>query len=103
MGLVGEDHFFGAAECRKLSELTGGTAHTIAVTEVSVDQSVHWMEPTDIGVEFLNTIQQEHELAHTGGVQVLFADGSARFISENTAPETIHSLMSVSESVVGEF
>jgi prepilin-type processing-associated H-X9-DG protein len=44
------------------------------------------------------------KLAHIGGVQAAFADGSVRFLSETLAPEIRRAVISINgKEVVGEF
>lgn len=103
MGLVGDDHFFGEDRPCRIRDIAGGTSSTIAVTEVPIAQAVHWMEPTDTAIEFFTSINQDQEVAHEGGVQVLLADGSARFISLSIENEIVEKLISISESAEGEW
>jgi prepilin-type processing-associated H-X9-DG protein len=59
---------------------------------------IHWMEPRDLTVEeavtFLtNPAASEFQQAHPGGANVLFADGSVRFLPESTDPAIVRALL----------
>ena len=103
MGLVGDDHFFNGSQPRTIAEITGGTANVVAVMEVPVDSAIHWMEPRDDAISFVTNMQPEYELAHSGGVQVLGADGYVRFLSQKADSEVIQEAISISRSVTAEW
>lgn len=80
VGLKGINSCFHPDRPRPFSEITDGISQTAMVIEVSSEQSVHWMAPQDHGAEFLMSFGTETDLAHTGGTQVSFADGSVHFL-----------------------
>ena len=104
LAVVGENSCFHPTKPRAISEITDGTSNTLMVIEVPVKQAVHWMSPQDADEQMVLNISLDDKLAHTGGVQSAFADGSARFLSATMAPETRRAVISINgEEVVGEF
>lgn len=51
------------------------------VTEISPEDAIHWMAPQDDTERFLLALDEETPLAHTGGMHMLFVDGSVQFMS----------------------
>lgn len=102
MALVGEDHCFPGEttlnfdQIRQISQ-SNIIPLKITVVEVPASRSVHWMKPEDSGVSYLQGLHKGSEANHTGGCQVGFLDGSARFISSTTDQQVLKSLMFLSE------
>lgn len=104
MALVGEQLALHPSRGRKMSEIEDGTTNTLFVVEVTRDRAVHWMEPLDIDAEVLLATAAEPGQSHMGGFQAVFIDGFARFLSSNTAPETLRSIATINgQETVGEF
>jgi hypothetical protein len=104
LAVVGENACFHPTKPRAISEITDGTSNTIMVIEVPVKQAVHWMSPYDADEQMVLNINPTKKLAHIGGVQAALADGSARFLSVDMAPETRRALISINgKEVVGEW
>ena len=104
LAVVGENACFHPTKPRAISEIADGTSNTIMVIEVPVKQAVHWMSPHDADEQTVLNISLDDKLAHTGGVQSAFADGSARFLSVTMAPETRRAVISINgKEVVGEW
>jgi len=84
-------------EAVNIARVMDGTANTILAIEVA-GSDIHWMEPRDLTVEeavtFITNPAATGLLhAHPGGVNVLKADGSVRFLPESTDPEMVRSLL----------
>lgn len=95
MGMVGPDACLHPTKPRSLSEITDGTSETLMVIETSPQQAVHWMAPQDEGVQFLLSFNEEDELDHDFGMNVLFADGSARFVTAAMSDAARQALVTV--------
>jgi prepilin-type N-terminal cleavage/methylation domain-containing protein/prepilin-type processing-associated H-X9-DG protein len=102
---------FGSGAKTKFRDITDGLSNTIAFFEVTGgdDYSFFWIDngafPTAWG---FGKAYNQLNSAHTGGVQVLLADGSVRFISENIDSTryagTLHSLAAMADGrTIGEF
>ena len=89
----------------RIRDITDGTSNTLLVVEACGSQIV-WTEPreVDVGVQpsgvNLKGNTPGHSAGwlssyHTGGTQVLMADGSVRFISENIDPTLMQKLATV--------
>lgn len=103
LAVVGENACFHPTKPRAISEITDGTSNTLMVIEVPVKQAVPWMSPQDADEQTVLRISEHDELAHIGGVQSAFADGSARFLSATLSPETRRAVISINgKEVVGE-
>ncbi len=84
-------------ETVRFADVKDGTSNTIMAIEVGAS-GIHWMEPRDLTVEeavtFLtNPAASPFQQAHPGGANVLFADGSVRFLPESTDPAIVRALL----------
>ena len=98
---------FGYDRKTRLRDISDGTSNTIMMTETT-DTDIPWAQ----GGRTLKSLTQEPYIngpdgigsRFTGGCNVLFADGSVRFISENIDAETMRRLSAMADgNVVGEF
>jgi len=104
LGLVGESLCFHPTRGRTFSEITDGTVNTLMVMEVPQKNSVLWMSPQDADEQMFLSLNKDDKVAHSGGIQAAFADGSARFLSADLAAETRRAIMSINgNESVGEF
>ncbi|MFH1923964.1 MAG: DUF1559 domain-containing protein [Planctomycetota bacterium] len=96
--IVGEGTLGGEPnELVKFADVKDGTSNTILAIEVA-GSGIHWMEPRDLTVEEAVTFITNPGATgllhvHPGGVNVLMADGSVRFLPESTDPETVRLLL----------
>ncbi len=81
LGLVAAGCCFHATKPRGLSEITDGLGETLMVVEVSPEEAVHWMAPTDTDGRFVQGFGTETKLAHEGGTHGAFVDGRVLFLS----------------------
>ena len=89
---------------RKISEITDGTNNTVIVVEVAPQDAVPWMSPQDADEILFLSFGPETKGAHAGGRHVAFADGTNRFVSQETASETLKALISATGGeTIGEF
>lgn len=103
-GLVGSGLFFDSSQSRKIRDIKDGTSNTLMVVEVAQKDSVHWMTPEDVDEGFLTGIAEQTDFSHTGGFQAALADGSVRYLSKNTAAETLDALITVAGGeTIGEY
>lgn len=79
----------------RLSDIKDGTSNTLMVTEVDSEHAVRWMSPTDADESLFLGISPASKLIHTGGVHVLLADGTVRFLNANLPAETRRALISI--------
>ena len=84
----GKGAVFEAGKTTKISDITDGLSNTVVVVEVK-NSGINWAEPRDL------TIGQPMSLPagnHPGGNNVLFGDGSVRFMSKSTGTTVIRSM-----------
>ena len=102
MVIVAPDGIFEGGKWNDLGEVADGASNTLLVVEV-VGATSHWMEPVDLDVNALNKMinaaQDGTGLGsnHSGGVNVAFADGSVRFLSNATDLEMLRRLVTKSD------
>lgn len=97
--VVGQQTMWPDEKAMKLSDIKDGAASTIQLVEVH-NTGIHWMEPRDL--DFVQmpmsvnpTFGQGISSAHQGGAMVALADGSSRFIKNETAPTTLRALLTI--------
>jgi prepilin-type processing-associated H-X9-DG protein len=95
-------------EAVRFSDITDGTSNTILVIEVG-GSGIPWMEPRDVTVEeavtfITNPSASQFTQVHSGGINVLLADGSVRFISSTIDPGMLRALLTKDDGQnVGDF
>jgi len=83
----GERTILSGKQGGKLQDILDGTSRTIMVAEVGDDISVIWTRPDDWQIG--ETVDLKPLLGHhPGGTNILFADGSVRFVKE-TIPQAL--------------
>ena len=97
VAVVGPETVWPESGATTIGDIKDGTSNTLMIVEVA-NSGIHWMEPRDLhAVQMAPTINpksgQGISSPHIGGAQVLMADGSVRFISEQLTAETIHALL----------
>jgi len=98
LAVVGIGSCFHPTKPRFLSEITDDHAETLMVIEVSPDKAVHWMAPADADEQTVLGLGPKSKLSHASGVNAVFVDGSARFLSVNMDPLVRHALISIDAS-----
>lgn len=99
---------FGYNRKTRMRDITDGTSNTMAVADSSLpNQSFHkGGKATVRGFTQKPYINGPDGIGgpHTGGVNVLFADGSVQFVSENIDPKVLEALATkAGGEVIGEF
>jgi prepilin-type processing-associated H-X9-DG protein len=81
----------------EIREFTDGTSNTILVFET--DTQVSWTKPDDLRWERDGPLPK---LAgpHAGGANVLFGDGSARFVKATVSPQTLLAFLTINGNEV---
>ena len=80
---------------RHFSEITDDHANTLMVLEVPIDRAVPWMAPLDANEQLILSIGPKSKLAHNGGVNAGFCDGSVQFLKSNTSAAKRRALISI--------
>ena len=95
MVVVGENTAFPGDTGAHFASFTDGTSNTLLVVEVLNPLGTSWMEPTDLEFDSLLPGLSPDGISsrHPRGANVSFADGSVRFLSETTPPDTMQNLI----------
>lgn len=82
-----------------IRNITDGTSNTIMLLDVHSPE-VPWTQPRDVSfAEAINAIPREHahdRSAATGGTNVLYSDGSVRFLSQTIDADIVRKLLTAS-------
>ena len=103
--ITGDHTVLGAGKCVPIREISDGTSNTLMVVE-ACQLNIPWMKPQDIDETSVGAVGDPNGISskHVGGAHVLFADGSVRFLSNNTSPLVIQALITRDgQETVGEF
>lgn len=92
LALVGPDLGFEEGRYIPFRDFTDGLSNTILLVEAK-QSGVRWYEPQDLTLDqFVAGVTAGTLGPHPGGVNVLFADGTVRFIRQGTPPEILRAL-----------
>jgi prepilin-type processing-associated H-X9-DG protein len=100
VAVIGPRTAWPGATGRRLEDVRDETAATILMVEVKAP-SRHWMDPRDLAFDRMSQVingpAPSAGLAsgHPGGAQVLFVDGSVRFLKNGLAPGRLRALLTV--------
>ena len=98
VAITGPGTAFEGAKSHTFRDFKDGMSNTLLVVEVA-DSDIHWAEPRDLNIDAMNlTINADpHGFSshHKGGAQALFADGSARMLSNELPKETVRALLTI--------
>jgi prepilin-type processing-associated H-X9-DG protein len=96
---IGTDTISDGSHSTQPGDIKEGSSHVIAVVEV-LGTGINWAEPRDL--DFKTMSFRVNDLngkgissAHAGGANVLFTDGSVRFISSRTDPKVIKAALTL--------
>ena len=92
--LTGKETMFAGKEGIKLSGITDGTSNTIMTVEADPQQAVIWTKPEDLDFEPSNPFAGLGNL-RPGGFLVGIADGSVRFIRNETDPDDLRAAATI--------
>jgi prepilin-type processing-associated H-X9-DG protein len=104
--VIGEETIFSGSQAITFSDISNGTSNTILIVERMLP--VNWMDPNneirfDVAREGVNRnlrgIGSEH---FSGGANVGFADGSVRFLPNDTDCETLREMLTYKLAIKGE-
>ena len=110
LAVLGPSTMWPGSEVRSLlvadGQIKDGASRTVMVVEVA-DSGIHWMEPRDLHVlQMAPTInpQQGQGISspHESGANVLFGDGSVRFLTNDMPAETLRQLLLIDDGVPDE-
>lgn len=108
VAVVGPETMWPQHDSVTFRDVTDGNIRTILVVEVA-NSGIHWAEPRDLHVtqmarEINPTAGMGLSSRHDGGMHILWGDGSVRFLSDATPPETVRALLTRAggEEISGE-
>ena len=88
--IVGPGAAFEGAEGRSFRDVTDGTSMTLAVVEAK--DAIPWTKPEDLPFDPDVKAPALPSSFHSGGANVLFLDGSVRFLKNSVAPAVLRAL-----------
>jgi prepilin-type processing-associated H-X9-DG protein len=97
LAVVGPNTAWPGSQPTCIMDFTDGTSNTLLLVEVA-NSGIHWMEPRDLHVlQMAPTVNpaagQGVSSLHPGGANAAFADGSVRFLPDNTSPEQLRAML----------
>jgi len=83
------------AQPRAMSDITDDTDLTLVVVDADESQAVHWMEPRDVGEEWLLSLSAADDLQHRFAVLGVCASGSVITLDKTIREATLRALVSI--------
>ncbi len=103
VALVGPGTLFESQEARSFRHILDGSSNSIMLVEVNPDRAVIWTKPEDLPFDPEAPLDGLGN-AHPRGFNVLFCDGSVRFISETIDPEVFRRMANIADGKpLGDF
>jgi prepilin-type processing-associated H-X9-DG protein len=84
-----------AGEPRELSDITDDRSQTLLVIEVDTEHAVPWMSPVDADEQLVLSLGPKSKLAHAGGMNAVFVDGSGQFLPDDLPAADRRALISI--------
>ncbi len=90
---------FPGSESIGFEQVTDGSANTLMAADIA-DVEIPWTKPEDLDVRTMSlklNDKQNPSISsdHPGGAQVLFADGSCRFLKASISTDFLRSLLTI--------
>lgn len=100
--VVGEGTISNGPEGTRINDIADGAANTIFCVEIA-ESGIHWMEPRDFVFNKMSFAINDCSgpsisSRHDGGANVLMADGSVRFLSNDTQPALVRAMLTVANN-----
>lgn len=92
VAVVDPSSVFPGSQSVSIRDISDGTSNTLFLVETDASNAVNWMAPQDISLPALIT-SRDNRPSHTGGGNVAMADGSIQFISADTDPGMLESMV----------
>jgi prepilin-type processing-associated H-X9-DG protein len=97
--LLGPRTISDGPNCTRLKDISDGTSNTIAVVE-TYGPGIRWYEPRDLRADEMTFKINDPEYIgiasrHPGGAQVGLADGSVRFLPDDTDPRMLEAMTTI--------
>ena len=104
VAIVGDHTAWQGEKALTLADFVDGTSNVLLIVEVH-NSGIHWMEPWDLHVSQMATVinaphGQGIGSAHPGGAQVGLADGSVRFLRDDTPRDVLRSHIQIDDGTI---
>jgi len=104
VAVVGANTVWPGAKRGNLSAIPDGSSNVVLLVEIR-NSGIHWMEPRDLDatqMPFIVNAQNGQGISsgHSGGASVSMADGSTIWLSADTPPQVLRSLIQIDDGTL---